>query len=164
LILGYAFPGLVLFGYITSIGVYAIGPALDRFDKTRYLLNFAGQRSSSYYLGMFLADFLIYEISVITLVILVLILDITIIIDDGGLGYVFLALTVFGFPFIALSYAIGYIFKNPETGYKFAIIFGLLTYAIPLVLSIKFTDNWPDKTISNVSGAIIPWMSLNNSL
>jgi hypothetical protein len=85
---------------------------------------------------MFLADFLIFEISVITLVLLVLILNITIITENGNIGYVFLALTVFGFPFIALSYAIGFIFKDPETGYKFAIIFGMLTYAIPLILTI----------------------------
>lgn len=162
--IGYAFPSLVLVGYITSIGVYAVGPALDRFDKTRYLLNFAGQRSTSYYLGIFLADFLIFEISVVLIILMALILNITIVTKDGALGFVFLSLTVFGFPFIALSYAIGYIFKDPETGYKFAIIFGLLTYAIPLVLTLDFTSDWPSKTLKNVFGAIIPWISLNNSL
>jgi hypothetical protein len=63
-------------------------------------------------------------------------LNITIVTHDGAIGYVFLSMTAFGFPFIALSYTIGYIFNDPETGYKFAIIFGLLSYAIPLVLTI----------------------------
>lgn len=144
--------------------MYAIGPALDRFNKTRYLLNFAGQRSASYYFGIFLADFIIFEISVVLIVLMALILNIDIITKDGALGFVFLCLTVFGFPFITLSYAIGYILKNPETGYKFAICFGMATYSIPLILSIPITSWWPSETLSNVFGAIIPWISLNNSL
>lgn len=87
----------------------------------------------------------------------IIILNITII-TDAGLGYVYLAFVVFGFPFIALSYAIGYIFKNPETGYKFAIIFGLITYAVPLILS-SFVPS-----TAKPFEAIIPWISFNNSL
>lgn len=136
-LLGILFPVLCLVGYITSIGVYAIGPAIDRFDKTRYLLNFAGQRSTSYYLGIFLADFLIFEISAILIILLAFILNIEIITIHGRWMYMFMSLTLFGFPFISLSYAIGYIFKNPETGYKYSMIFGTVTYAFPL-LSISF--------------------------
>ena len=161
-ILGYSFPSLLLLGYITSIGVYAAGPVKDRFDKTRYLLNFAGQRSSSYYMGVFLGDYLIFSISSLSILILILALNITVL--KEGLGWIFLAISVFGLPFIALSYTIGYIFKDPETGYKFSIIFGLLTYAIPYVLTIQFTTNWPSEGIKNVTGVIIPWISLNNSL
>jgi len=133
-----------------------VGPALDRWDKTRYLLNFAGQRSTSYYLGIFLADFLIFEITVISIIILVFVLNLTLVTKVGG--YVFLCMTFFGFPFIALSYAIGYIFKNPETGYKFGIFFGMLTYSVPLGIEMLVPS------LSNVFSAIVPWISLNNSL
>jgi hypothetical protein len=145
-----------VFGYLTSIGVYAVGPALDRWDKTRYLLNFAGQRSTSYYLGIFLADFLIFEITVISIIVLAFVLNLTLVTNVGG--YVFLCMTFFGFPFIALSYAIGYIFKNPETGYKFCLLFGMLTYTIPLGIESLVPS------LSNVFAAIVPWISLNNSL
>ena len=158
IILGTAFPILVLVGYITSCGIYAIGPALDRWDKTRYLLNFAGQRSTSYYLGMFLADLLIFEISVVCIILLTVILNITIITQDGNWFYMGLCMSVFGLPFIALSYAIGYIIKDPETGYKFAIIFGMTTYGLPLIITI-----WVP-SLSDVFEVIIPWISLNTSL
>lgn len=136
--------------------MYSIGPALDRWDKTRYLLNFAGQRSTSYYLGIFLADFLIFEITVISIILLAYVLNLTLVTDVGG--YVFLVMSVFGFPFIVLSYSIGYIFKNPETGYKFGILFGLLTYSVPLAIG-SFVPS-----LSNIFAVIVPWISLNNSL
>ena len=73
-VLEIAFPIFILIGYVTAIGVYLLCPAQDRYDKTRYLLNFAGLRSSSYYVGILLADFLIFSISNVLLVISVFVL------------------------------------------------------------------------------------------
>lgn len=73
-ILSVAFPILVAFGIMLSCGVYAWTTVSDREDKLRYLLNFAGMRSSSYYFGLLLADFIIYVIPQILLGIMVFIL------------------------------------------------------------------------------------------
>ena len=68
------FPILIQVGYITSIGMYLLATTQDRYDKTRYLLNFAGMRSTAYYLGIFLADFLIFMASNILIIISIYIL------------------------------------------------------------------------------------------
>ena len=103
------------------------------YDKTRYLLNFAGLRSSSYYVGILFADFLIFSISNVLLVISVFVLQLDTI--KANAGWLFLVMQFFGLPYISLSYNLGYFFNNPETGFKFSILLSLLTYAVPLVLT-----------------------------
>jgi hypothetical protein len=49
----------------------------DREDKLRYLLNFGGMRSFSYYFGIVLADFTLYMLPTAAFLGVVLILDIT---------------------------------------------------------------------------------------
>ena len=53
-------PILVVLGITTSAGVFTFAVVSDREQKLRYLLNFAGMRSTSYYLGMFFADWLVF--------------------------------------------------------------------------------------------------------
>jgi hydrogenase/urease accessory protein HupE len=103
-----------------------------------------------------MADFIIFEISVIGIILLTVILNITIV-TDNWLS-IFLCMSVFGLPFITLSYAIGYIIKNPETGYKFAILFGMATYGLPRVIQVFATE------LETAFGVIVPWISLSNSL
>jgi hypothetical protein len=59
-VLNFAFPILVTLGIVSSSGVFVFATVKDREDKLRYLLNFAGMRSSSYYLGFLFADVIIY--------------------------------------------------------------------------------------------------------
>ena len=42
IVMEYIFPSLLILSFINCNGLYIIGPVQDRFDKTRYLLNFAG--------------------------------------------------------------------------------------------------------------------------
>lgn len=46
----------------------------DRQDKLRYLLNFGGMRSLSYYVGIVLADFTLYILPTIAFVLVIIIL------------------------------------------------------------------------------------------
>ena len=68
------FPLLISIGFVTSSGVYLITTVKDREDKLRYLLNFGGMRSLSYYVGIVFADFTLYMIPTIAFIIVVLVL------------------------------------------------------------------------------------------
>ena len=70
------FPGLVIAGIVFSCGVFVLTPVKDKEDKLRYLLNFAGIRSISYYLGIFLADILLYCLPISVLILMSYILSI----------------------------------------------------------------------------------------
>jgi hypothetical protein len=63
LILGIAFPILNNLGLLVTCGVFVFTPVEDRELKLRYLLNFAGMRSSAYYIGYFFADWIIFSIN-----------------------------------------------------------------------------------------------------
>ena len=109
---------MLLVGYVSTIGLYLLGTTQERFDKTRYLLNFAGMRSSSYIVGKFLADLIIYSISNILLVISVFVLQLDQFSKHAGI--MFLILTIFGFPYIILGYNLGYFFSDPATALKYS--------------------------------------------
>ena len=97
-----------MIGYLENIGLYLIVPVTDKFNKTRYLLNFAGIRSSAYYIGIFLADYVIYSISTILLFGFVFVLDLGIFTENAV--NLFLILAVNGFPYITLAYLFGFLF------------------------------------------------------
>jgi len=54
------FPVLQIFGILLSSGIFIFTPVEDREQKLRYLLNFAGMRSSAYFIGLLLADVVIF--------------------------------------------------------------------------------------------------------
>lgn len=55
-------PIFMLTGFSSSSGIYMITPIQEREDNLRQMLTLSGMRSSSYYLGLFLADFLLFLI------------------------------------------------------------------------------------------------------
>lgn len=70
----------------------------------RYLLNFIGMRSTSYYCGIFIADLAIYMIPCTLLWFVTYLLDIDIVIKHGALIY--LIMIIFGLPIISLVYCL----------------------------------------------------------
>ena len=130
--LNIAFPILVSFGIITSVGVYVFHPVADREQKLRYLLNFAGMRSSSYYIGMFLADIVIYIIPQILLLIMVYVLDLGEV--KTRIAPFFVTVVLFAPPFISLIYCFGFIFEKAESAFKYTILLFMLVYIIPLLI------------------------------
>jgi hypothetical protein len=139
------FPLLISIGFVTSSGVYLITSVKDRQDKLRYLLNFGGMRSTSYYTGIVLADFTLYLIPTVAFVIVVIILKIDAFTNE--IGVFILVLTLFGLDLICFSNAIGYFFKDVDSAFKNStIIMFLVGIIFPIVtlvggaLITKFVD------------------------
>jgi hypothetical protein len=75
-IVGYAFPIFCIAGILFSCGAFVVTPVADRELKLRYLLNFAGMRPLAYYLGLLLADYILYSIPITGLLMLAQIMGI----------------------------------------------------------------------------------------
>jgi len=155
------FPIFILLGYLTSIGLYLIVPVNDKFNKTRYLLNFAGMRSSSYYIGLFLADYIIFSISNVLLIGFMFMLDLGVFTENAG--NLFLILAVLGFPYITLSYLFGFVFENPETAFKWVFWFALMTYAMPIII-LSFLSKDDQPTVKTVFEILSPFMCFSGAL
>jgi hypothetical protein len=121
-----------MLGYLESMGLYVVVPVDDKFNKTRYLLNFAGIRSSAYYIGIFMADYVIYSISSFLLFGFVFVLDLGVFTENAG--NLLLILAASGLPYITMAYLFGFIFDNSETAFKWVFWLSLFTYAIPQIL------------------------------
>lgn len=76
-IFGIAFPLLVALAIALTPGIYLITSVTDRELRLRYLLNFIGMRSTSYFAGIVLADLTIFFIPtlLVTSIIFILNLD-----------------------------------------------------------------------------------------
>ena len=102
--------------FIWSSSLYVISTVQDREMKLRYLLNFAGMMSTPYFLGMFMAELLIFMIPILLLLLLGAIFKVTII---GTLAVqMFLSFFFFAFSFLQLNYLIGFMFSTVEQAFK----------------------------------------------
>lgn len=61
-VLTIAFPIMAFVGVITTVALFFLTPVQDKEDRLRYLLNFAGMRSSSYFLGLLMGDIVIFTL------------------------------------------------------------------------------------------------------
>ena len=94
----YGFPILLMFSFVMSSGIFVITTVADRELKLRYLLNFAGMRSSAYYIGIWMGDTLIFIVPASLLILLAWALGF-----EGFssvAGWLLLDLIIFSFPFI----------------------------------------------------------------
>ena len=69
-------------------------PVKDREDKLRYLLNFAGITPVSYYLGLFIADVILFIVPMCLIILLAVIFQLESFVKSAG--SLLLALIVFG--------------------------------------------------------------------
>jgi hypothetical protein len=140
-VIGNAFPILVLLGILFSQGAFILTSVKDKEDKLRYLLNFAGMNSFSYWVGMFLADIILYIIPISLLIIMSFILSIKEFSDNAGL--LFLAFVIFGYPYITSIYLSGFLFSKTESAFKYGLLVVMLVTAIMLIPGIWIT-HWLD--------------------
>lgn len=138
-ILSAAFPILIVLGIILSVGQFVSALTLDREDKTRYLLNFAGMRSTSYVLGTIFAEYLNFVAPQILLIIMVFILKITTFEQHMVLffGNVFVS----GFPIIASMHLISHMFDKHMTAFKYSLPITMLITAILLTIQNTLLKN-----------------------
>jgi hypothetical protein len=97
-------------GICVTSGVYLITSVTDRQEKLRYLLNFGGMRSIPYYLGLFLADYLIYFIPSALFVLTTIMLGIDAF--KSNKADFFISLITFGVGYVNLSNLIGFTVKD----------------------------------------------------
>lgn len=57
---GILFSVWLLIGFCTCSGIFILAPISDREFKLRYLMNYIGMKSLSYYIGNFIADYLLF--------------------------------------------------------------------------------------------------------
>lgn len=126
---------MIFIGFVLSSGVYLITTVKDRQDKLRYLLNFGGMRSLSYYVGIVLADWTLYTIPTIALVLVIILLKIDAFTNEIGLFI--LSLMLFGLALINFSNTIGFFFKDVDSAFKNSVIFmALFGLVFPLATLI----------------------------
>ena len=139
------FPFFVLLGIVISSGVFIITTVKDKEDKLRYLLHFAGARPLAYYLGMFMADIVLFCVPISLLILMSYFLSIKAFYESAGV--IFLSLMVFGVPYIALIYLSGFLFSKSETAFKYSFLFLFAvtagTYALALMWPSFATDVVP---------------------
>ena len=154
LILGIAFPVLNNLGLILTCGVFVFTPVEDRELKLRYLLNFAGMRSSAYYIGYFFADWIIFSINQTLLVLMFFVMKIQLFEDHAWMYY--LCVEVFGFAFISSIYALNFFFDKGETSFKYITLFMMIFGILPAGIASLIQND----TFNTVVGAIFPMSAL----
>jgi hypothetical protein len=87
-----------LLAILISSGLFVLTPVKDREDKLRYLLNFAGITSHAYYVGLFLADFILFTIPCALVVALAYAFKIEAFLNNAG--EILLSLIMFGLGFL----------------------------------------------------------------
>lgn len=110
IILETVFPFLIPFGIVISSGLYCVTPVRDRELGLRHLLNFAGMRSSSYYLGLMMAELVIFTIPCILLFVIAYLTDLEQFYRETQ--WLLPTFILFGFPFIALNQLISLVFEK----------------------------------------------------
>lgn len=138
-VVGTAFPFLVLGGIAFSQGAFILTSVKDKEDKLRYLLNFAGMSSFSYWIGMFLADIILYLIPITLLIIFSFILSIKQFSDNAGALY--LIFVLFGMPFIAMIYLTGFMFSKSEAAFKYGLLIVILVTGVSMIFTI-WSSGW----------------------
>jgi hypothetical protein len=58
----YSFSIALVLGYAVCGGVYSFALVYDREKDLRYLINFVGMKTFPYYIGNFLADYIMFMI------------------------------------------------------------------------------------------------------
>ena len=158
----YIFPQLLQFGLLISCGCFAVTPVTDREEKLRYLLNFSGMSPTAYFFGFLLSDAQLFLMPNALLVITSWILGYDFFINHWFA--IMLALYLFGYGFIALSYLVGFIFQKSESAFKYTFVVFLLMYAVPTglkytlkidALNEVFNYIFPMSNMANMMGLIL---------
>lgn len=81
-----------------------------------------------------MSDNIIFLFGTIFTIISIYILDIEVLKVDNKAIALFFILTFFGADFIAFCYVIGFLFKNPDSAFKYSIIVTLVLGVVPYTI------------------------------
>ena len=110
----------------------------DRKDDLRYLLNCTGASSFAYLLGISLADSLLLLIPVSMLLITGILLQIKVIYFSGAISL--LVVICFSFTYINLINCHGFLFKDPQTAYKYLMVPVFIQFILILIIQFGLQD------------------------
>lgn len=116
-ILSGIFPTLMIISIAFSSALLVKTPVKDREDKLRYLLNFAGITPVSYYLGLFIADVILFIVPMCLIILLAVIFQLESFVKSAG--SLLLALIVFGQAYVNFNYFISFLFSKTESAFKY---------------------------------------------
>ena len=124
----------MMLAVMTSSSLYVITPVKDRQDKLRYLLNFAGISSGSYYFGIFLADLVLFAIPSALIVVVAYAFEIDAFEDNaaGILG----TMIMFSLGLLPFLYICAFIFKEVEAAFKYVTLPLLIFYGLPYLIGL----------------------------
>lgn len=110
LVTGFLFSLWMLIGFCICSGAFVLASASDREFKLRYLMNFMGISSFSYYIGNFLCDLILFTMPTLAFIALLFPMDIKAFTHNWE---TILAIMIcFGMSLITLTYFIGFLFKS----------------------------------------------------
>ena len=122
----------MIIGFSICSGVFIIVPTADREMRLRYLLNFVGMKTFSYYLGSFLADFILFMGP--TLFFIIALFPMKIESFSQNWDKILAIMTSFGVALINLTYLMGFLFSKAETAFRqIGIFYIIVGFFLPSV-------------------------------
>ena len=139
-VIEYAFPFYAVFSLVSFSGLYIVSTVQDRELGLRYILNLTGVRPSAYYLGLALAECVIFTVSNAVLIIISGIVGATFFFKAS---VIILPATIFAsLPFILLNQLLGMIYDKSETAFKWHPLMLLLSIALTWILFLFMIENY----------------------
>lgn len=155
--------GICMAGYLGMPGLIAEFIVRERADKLRNVLNVMGCSYQAYWIGTFLADYLLLSISLVFLFICWGAAGMSDFINgSNGLNF-FLWLLLFPFTLIAYSYAHSFLFSSPKTclwSMLAVILFQVLLPSILILIIIQIASAVEGTISQNDRTNLIGWLNL----
>lgn len=123
-IMAIMFPYLLNAGFASTSGVYMLMPIEERMNKTRHILKLAGLQTVPYWLGLLVADYLLFLIPTALFAIMVGALNIPMF--SNSLAQFIFGMLTFGFAVITCTYFISSFFDNQNSAIKCNVLIQLL--------------------------------------
>ena len=144
--LGFIFPFLLNFGYVSSSAVYLLMPVIDRENKTRQMLSLNGINSLAYWLGIYICDLILFLFPTCLFLIIVKVMNLAAFGSD--IDGLLLILLGFGVSFITYTYMMSFLFKNVTQAVKCLMpAYLLFGTALPLVATFIVSAVGKSKSI-----------------
>ena len=112
------FAFFVLVGFSLCSGLFILSPVIDKENKLRHLMNFVGMKPLAYYIGSFIADFILFIIPTFGFIILLFPLDIRYFIIHGSWAVLLINMLTFGLSLITLTYLFSFMFSSSNVAFK----------------------------------------------
>lgn len=112
------FAFFVLLGFSLCSGLFILSPVTDKENKLRHLMNFVGMKPLAYYVGSFLADFILFSIPTAGFIALLFPLNIKYFIINGSWATLLIVMISFGFSLISLTYLFSFVFSSANNAFK----------------------------------------------